>query len=120
MHLNISMTDGTILTTENDKFGQVWREVKARVDGGALIERLRLTGMGQRADIVTPSGAKGYFAMQKHLLAYPEGIQTGFIGVGFYDGNKVSVVWASLPDGESVQTEDRDVATAGFGLIQNA
>jgi hypothetical protein len=120
MHLEISMTDGTILTTENDKFGQVWREVKARVDGGAIIERLRLTGMSQRADITTPSGMKGYFAMQKHLLAYPEGIQTGFIGIGFYDGQQVSVVWASLPDGESIQTENRDVATAGFGLIQNA
>lgn len=81
------------------------------------ITGVRLQGPNN-VDIKTPPKQKGYFFGQK-IFAVQNGPQGNYIGVGYYDGQKVSVSWYRQPKFDHSFVEDRTVVNAGFFLIQN-
>ncbi len=81
------------------------------------ITGLRLQGP-KGIEIKTPPNQKGYFFGQKQHTIW-RGPQYNYIGIGYYDGQKVNVAWYRQPLFDNSFTEERTVANAGFSLIQN-
>lgn len=70
-------------------------------------------------DIAVPSNQKGYFFGQKQHAVWG-GPQHTYFGVGYYDGQIVSIVWHRQPKFDNSFTEERTAAKAGFFLIENS
>lgn len=81
------------------------------------ITGIRLQGP-KGIDIKTPANQKGYFFGQKKHAIW-RGPQHDYIGIGYYDGQKVNVAWYKQPLFDNSFTEERTVENAGFFLIQN-
>lgn len=83
---------------------------------------LKITGLRLQhpkiSEVVMPSNQKGYFYGQKSLKVFPGG-QAHYIGIGYYDGNKVIIKWYRMPNFDSFKTEERAKEKAGFFLIEN-
>ena len=62
---------------------------------------------------------KGYFFGNKQHAIWG-GPQSNYAGIGYYDGQKINVVWYKQPRFDHSFTEERTVANAGFFLIINA
>ena len=81
------------------------------------ITELRLQGP-KGVDIKMPPNQKGYF-FGNNRSALQGGGQSGYVGIGYYDGQRVNVVWHRQPSFDHSYAEERTVAKAGFFLIRN-
>ncbi len=83
---------------------------------------ISITGMRLQGpngvDVKMPPNQKGYFFGNRHSAVWG-GSQSNYIAVGFYNGNKIEVVWHRQPKFDHAVAEERTVQNAGFFLIQN-
>lgn len=117
-----SLSDGRTVIQDDrssDKDRHAWIRLSMwlKENPGILITELRLQGpKGFEAKM--PSNQKGYFFSNK-LQAVWKGPQSNSVGIGYYDGYKVNVCWYKKPMLDSLFSEEKTVAEAGFFLIEN-
>lgn len=115
-----SLSDGrTVIQDERPKERHAWARLAKwlSLNPGISITELRLHGP-RGVDIKMPPNQKGYFVGQKKSAVWG-GPQFTYVGVGYYDGQKVVVSWYRQPKFDHSFTEERDASTAGFFLIEN-
>ena len=78
---------------------------------------LRLQAPG-KDEIVMPSNQAGYYFGRKHIRVF-QGGSANYIGIGYYDGNKVMMQWHRTPLFDHCIVEEVDPVVAGFFLIKN-
>lgn len=115
-----SLSDGrTVIQDDRHRHRHAWARLaewlKANPD--ISITGIRLQGPNS-VDIKMPANQSGYFFGQKQHAVWG-GPQSNYIGVGYYDGQEISVSWYRQPKFDHSFTEGRTVANAGFFLIQN-
>lgn len=115
-----SLSDGRTVI-QDDRSGQrhAWARLTEwlKANPKISISNIRLQGPNG-VDIPMPAGQKGYFFGQKQHAVWG-GDQHNYLGVGYYDGQKINVGWYRQPKFDHSFTEERTVADAGFFLIQN-
>lgn len=67
-------------------------------------------------EVVMPGNQQGYFFGNKLFRVF-QGGQANYIGVGYYDGQKVVISWYRTPNFDHCRTEERSKGEAGFFLI---
>jgi len=90
-----------------------WMEVNPNIS----ITGIRLQGPNG-VDVKMPPNQKGYFFGNKQQAVWGGG-QNNYVAVGFYDGNKIEVIWHRQPKFDHAIAEERTVENAGFFLIRN-
>jgi hypothetical protein len=116
----VSLSDGrTVIQDDRPKERHAWVRLAKWLGANKdiSISNLRLQGP-KGVDIPMPPNQKGYFFGQKHMAVWG-GAQFNYIGIGYYDGQKINIVWYRQPGFDHAQTEERTVADAGFFLIRN-
>ena len=116
-----SLSDGRTVIQDNRKGARhAWARLSEwmKSNKNISISNLRLQGPNG-VDITTPKGQKGYFFGQKRGGLLMSKHQYEYIGIGYYDGQKIVITWHCQPEFDSSYTEERDVAKAGFSLIKN-
>ena len=116
----VSLSDGrTVIQDERPKQRNAWARLAKwmKQKPEISITGLRLQGPGE-VNIDMPSSQKGYFIGYKQEVVW-RGPQNNYIGIGYYDGQKTSVIWYRQPRFDHTYSEERTVAQAGFFLIQN-
>lgn len=83
------------------------------------ITGLRLQHIKLKKDIAMPSNQPGYFLGKKMIKVYPAGGQQEYIGIGYYDGNLVTINWLLKPSLEKSKTETKTAQKSGAFLIVN-
>lgn len=115
-----SLSDGrTVIQDDRTSQRNAWVRLSKwlKVNMGISITGIRLQGP-DGMEIKTPPNKSGYFFGYKTTAVW--GIsQQNYTGIGYYDGNKVHIVWYQQPKFEKAFTEEKTVAQAGFFLIQN-
>ncbi len=115
-----SLSDGRTVFHDNRQ-GQrhAWARLAAwlKDNPDISITMLRLQGPNG-VDIKMPANQKGYFFGQKQV-AVMLGQQQNYIGVGYYDGQKVNIAWHRQPKFDHSLAEERTAGDAGFFLIKN-
>jgi len=116
-----SISDGRTVIQDN-RDGNVrhaWDRLNQwiKVNPSLSITGLRLQGPNG-VNVKTPSNQPGYFFGQKQQAVWC-GPQSNSIGIGYYDGEIVNIVWHQVPGFNRTYTETRTVTGAGFFLIQN-
>lgn len=81
------------------------------------ISNMRLQGPNG-IDLKMPPTQKGYFFGYKQHAVWG-GPQHNYVGIGYYDGQKINVAWYRQPKFDHSFTEERTVVNAGFFLIRN-
>lgn len=116
----VSLSDGRTVI-QNDLPGKesawvrltVWLKANPNIS----ISGMRLQGPNG-VDIPMPPNQKGYFWGNRQCAVWA-GPQYNYTGIGYYDGQKVTVSWHRQPKFDNSFTEERTVAKAGFFLIRN-
>ena len=115
-----SLSDGRIIIQDN-RSGQrhAWARLTewCKNNPNVSITGVRLQGP-KGIDIKMPPNQKGYFFGHKQSAIWG-GSQANYVGIGYYDGQKINVVWHRQPNFDHTFTEMRTVANAGFFLIKN-
>lgn len=115
-----SLSDGrTVIQDDRVKQKHAWIRLTEwiKVNPGISLTGIRLQGPNG-IDIKMPPNQQGYFFGQKQYAIW-NGPQSNYFGIGYYDGQKISVIWHRQPRFDHSFTEERTVANAGFSLIQN-
>lgn len=114
-----SLSDGrTVIQDDRPGEPHAWHRLKSFVEKtGLKITCLRIQGPNGR-QISTPGNQLGYVFGRKMIAVYPAG-QTDSVGVGFWDGEVGTVIWAALPDLLQTTAEQQDRDKLGFKLIEN-
>lgn len=115
-----SLSDGrTVIQDNRPKIPHAWSRLNdwLKKNPGISITNLRLQGP-KNVDISMPQNQKGYFLGHKHCGVWG-GSQSNYIGIGYFDGETVNIVWHRQPLFDDSMAEERDIAGAGFFLIQN-
>lgn len=115
-----SLSDGrTVIQDPGSGINSAWVRLDKWIKDNPdiSITNMRLQGP-QGVDIKMPPNQKGYFFGHKQSAVW-NGPQYNYIGIGYYDGQKVNIVWHRQPKFDHSFTEERTVANAGFFLIQN-
>lgn len=115
-----SLSDGRTVIQDNCRNKEhAWTRLEKwlKSNPDISITEVRLQGPN-RVDIKMPSNQKGYFYGQKQSAVWG-GSQGSYIGIGYYDGQKVNVTWYRQPRFDHSFSEERTVAKAGFFLIKN-
>ncbi len=116
----ISLSDGRTVIQDN-RTGQqhAWTRLGNWLADNKHIKmtEARLQGPGG-VDIKMPSNQNGYFFGQKQHAVW-NGPQYNYIGVGYYDGQKINVSWYRQPEFDHSFAEDRTIQNAGFFFIKN-
>lgn len=116
-----SLSDGrTVIQDNRPNQRHAWARLAEWIKDNPSIT---ITGLRLQApngiDIKMPPNQKGYFFGNKRYAIW-RGPQHEYLGLGYYDGQKVNVAWHRQPKFDHSFTEDRrTVANAGFFLIQN-
>ena len=116
----VSLSDGrTVVQDDRSNERHAWARLEKwlKANPGVSITGLRLQGL-KNVDIKMPAYQKGYFFGQKQQAVWG-GPQQNYIGIGYYDGQVINVVWHRQPLFDHSFSEERTVANAGFFLIQN-
>jgi hypothetical protein len=115
-----SLSDGRTVIQDN-KPGEpaAWKRLAKFILANPEIKItcVRLQGPNGK-DIAMPSGQKGYFFGNKYQKVFPGG-QALYVGIGFYDGNKIAVQWHKVPLFDQSHSEERPREKGGFSLIEN-
>lgn len=116
-----SLSDGRTVIQDNRGNGveHAWKRLGnwIKANPNITITELRLQGP-KGVDVKTPANQQGYFFGQK-MQAVWRGTQFNAVGIGYYDGEVISVIWHKVPQFNQSYSETRTVANAGFFLIQN-
>jgi len=116
-----SLSDGRTVI-QDDRPGQrhAWARLDKWLDANKdiSITGLRLQGPGG-IDVKMPPNQEGYFLGYKKNAVWG-GSQYNYAGIGYYDGQKILVVWHRQPKFDHSFTEERTIANAGFFLIKNS
>jgi len=115
-----SLSDGrTVIQDNRPGARHAWARLAEwlKVNRDISITELRLQGPNG-VDIKTPANQPGYFFGQKKNGVWG-GAQFDYIGIGYYNGQDVPVIWHRIPGFDHSFTEIRDIANAGFFLVQN-
>ncbi len=116
----VSLSDGrTVIQDDLSGRKSAWIRLTEwlKANSDISISGLRLQGPNG-VDISMPPNQKGYFWGNKQCAIWA-GPQHNYVGVGYYDGQKVNIVWHRQPNFNNSFTEERSVAKAGFFLIRN-
>lgn len=116
-----SLSDGrTVIQDNRPPQRHAWARLAEwlKINPDISITGVRLQGPNG-VDIKMPPNQPGYFFGQK-MQAIWNGPQANYIGIGYYDGQIINVVWHKQPRFDHSFTEEKTVANAGFFLIQNA
>lgn len=115
-----SLSDGrTVIQDDRPKQRHAWARLTEWLKANADISITEVRLQGPKGiDIKMPSNQKGYFFGQKQYAIWG-GPQHNYIGIGYYDGQRMSVCWYRQPLFDHSFTEERTVANAGFFLIRN-
>lgn len=116
-----SLSDGrTVIQDTRPDQRHAWARLaewlKANPD--ISISGIRLQGKNG-IDVKMPPNQSGYFFGQKQHAVWG-GTQSQYIGIGYYDGQKINVTWYRKPRFDHSFTEERTVVSAGFFLIKNS
>lgn len=116
-----SLSDGrTVIQDNRPGTRHAWARLAQWLKNNSNISITGLRFQGPKnVDIKMPPNQKGYFFGQKQNAIWG-GLQSNYIGIGYYDGLGVNVVWYRQPLFDHSFTEERTVANAGFFLIQNS
>lgn len=115
-----SLSDGrTVIQDNRPKQRHAWARLAEwlKNNPSISISGIRLQGPNG-VDIKMPADRQGYFFGQKQHAVWG-GPQSNYVGIGYYDGQKINVAWHRQPKFDHAFTEERTVANAGFFLIQN-
>ncbi len=115
-----SLSDGrTVIQDDRKNERHAWVRLAdwLKINTDISISNIRLQGP-KGIDIKMPSNQKGYFFGKRQQAVWGSS-QQNCIGIGYYDGRKVNIVWYLQPKFDSSFTEERDVAKSGFFLIRN-
>ncbi|KKN91282.1 hypothetical protein LCGC14_0221500 [marine sediment metagenome] len=116
-----SLSDGrTVIQDDRPGKEHAWIRLSKwiKANSNISISNLRLQGLKGK-DIKMPPNQKGYFLGKKQNATWG-GSQSNYLGIGYYDGQIVNVVWHRQPKFDHSFTENRTVANAGFFLIKNS
>ena len=116
----VSLSDGrTVIQDERPNQRHAWARLSEwlKVNPDISISSIRLQGPNG-VDVKTPPNQKGYFYGQKQRAVWG-GSQHNYVGVGYYDGQKINVSWYRKPKFDHSFTEERTAANGGFFLIEN-
>jgi len=116
-----SLSDGrTVIQDNQPNKRHAWARLSKWLDEnpGITVTGLRLQGP-RGIDIKMPPNQRGYFFGQKQHCVWG-GPQYNYLGIGYYDGNKVNVVWYRQNKFDHSFTEEKTVEIAGFFLIKNS
>lgn len=116
-----SLSDGrTVIQDNREGQANSWVRLAAwlKVNSDVSITGIRLQGPNG-IDIKTPSNQQGYFFGYKQNAVWGSALQGSYVGIGYFDGQKVNVSWHRQPLFDYSFTEDRTIANAGFFLIRN-
>lgn len=83
------------------------------------ITGLRLQDVKRNTIVNMPSNQRGYFLSKKQIKVFPGGSEVKFMGLGYYDGNMVTVRWLKQPGLQKSNCETKTKAQAGSFLIVN-
>lgn len=115
-----SLSDGrTVIQDNRPNQRNAWIRLKEwlRTNSDISISNVRLQGP-KGIDIPMPPNQNGYFFGYKRGAVWG-GSQDDYVAIGYYDGQKVNVVWYRQPNFDQSRSEERTVANAGFLLIRN-
>lgn len=115
-----SLSDGrTVIQDERANERHAWARLTnwLKCNPTIKITELRLQAPNG-VNIAMPCNKPGYFFGQKRHSVW-RGPQSNYLGIGYYDGDKVLVVWHKQPNFDHAFTEERTVENAGFFLIRN-
>lgn len=115
-----SLSDGrTVIQDDIRGVKAAWRRLADFIRDNPSIQITCVRLQGPKGhDIAMPSGQQGYFFGNKHHRVFPGG-QSTFMGIGYYDGNKVAVRWFNVLDLNKNFSEEKTKENAGFSLIEN-
>lgn len=116
-----SLSDGrTVIQDDRPGSPHAWRRLAGWIKSNSHIKitEMRLQ-LGQRQPIAMPPNERGYCFGKKGVMVQG-GSNSDFVGVGYYDGQNVNLVWYRVPDFGYSFTETRTRENAGFLLIENA
>lgn len=116
-----SLSDGrTVIQDDRPQQKHAWVRLQEwlKNNPSVSITEIRLQGP-KNIDIKMPSNQMGYF-FGKLVNAVWGGPQSDYVGIGYYDGQKVNVCWYRQPSFDHSFAEEKTVAKAGFFLIKNS
>jgi len=116
-----SLSDGRTVI-QDDRIGQknAWIRLSKWIEDNHSISITNLRLQAPNGiDFSTPANQQGYFLGKKQHAIWG-GPQSNYIGIGYYDGQKVNIVWYRQPNFDHSFTEERTVEKAGFFLIKNS
>ena len=115
-----SLSDGRTVI-QDDRSGQkhAWGRLAKWMKNNTSISISNIRLQGPNGfNVAMPSNQNGYFFGKKQIAVWGSG-QANYVGVGYYDGQIVNVVWYKQPNFDHTATEERTAAKAGFFLIRN-
>lgn len=122
LHYRVLLSNGDTVFQDNLKdHRHPWVRLQnvMKEDPAIKIQRLDLY-LNDRLIITTPENKEGYFFGKKLIkvwLSRKEPINS--VGIGFFDGTCVKVMWLKLPELNVSLSEERSVEKAGFMFIKN-
>lgn len=115
-----SLSDGrTVIQDDRPKQCHAWIRLQRWLKENPSIAITNLRLQRDQLEIKMPANQKGYFYGNKSNALW-RGPQHNFIGIGYYDGYKVNIIWYHLPLFNKTQAEERTKEEAGMFLIENA
>lgn len=118
--LLVSLSDGrTVIQDNRSKERHTWARLAKWLEDNPSITITGVRLQGPRGiDITMPPNQDGYFFGQKQHAIWG-GPQYHYLGIGYYDGQKVNVAWYRQRKFDHSFTEERSVESAGFFLIKS-
>lgn len=117
----VSLSDGrTIVEDARPGEARPWMRVRKFLkESGLHITELRVQNKDFQVVKGTPPNQKGYFYGEKIIGIWPGGANARFVGIGYYDGDKVHVKWYVKPHLAQMEPDVRTVESCNEMLFIN-